>query len=345
MRGCGRTRSSPPCPRAPGCRSRSTPSRGQGRRPRSACPAAAKGNVEGYLFPVDLRVPGQGDRDPAAQDHGGQGRSASSTKAGCGRGRTASGPSSWPRIVEGEVSGDADRGKVARVIENRLAHHGPPDLRPPADGLHGPLRRAEARHAVTEPTPTGEVRTPTTPTRTGPAAGPDQQPGRRVDRGGGATRPPARWFYFVTVEPRHGRDHVRDHAGRARPQQRAASSRRGATQAEVRPVLNAARRPRVADRALAVTRCCTRAGYRALGLDRLDVRRARARAPTSWRAGWRAWTTTWRGLSLTMPLKEVAFAVADTVSETARADRRRPTPWSAATTSVGRPQHRRGAAS
>jgi shikimate dehydrogenase len=59
------------------------------------------------------------------------------------------------------------------------------------------------------------------------------------------------------------------------------------------------------------------AGYRALGLSNWSYDAHEVREPEL--AGWVAGRDgSWRGLSLTMPLKEVAFSVATTVSETAR---------------------------
>ncbi|SDP05705.1 shikimate dehydrogenase [Pedococcus dokdonensis] len=59
------------------------------------------------------------------------------------------------------------------------------------------------------------------------------------------------------------------------------------------------------------------AGYRALGLTswRYDAHELREGELAPWVAGLDA---SWRGLSLTMPLKEAAFTVATTVTETAR---------------------------
>ena len=59
-------------------------------------PGRCEGQRRGLPLPGDLRVPGQGDRDPAAQDHGGQGH----RRAGEGRRRarrTTRRRSSWPR--------------------------------------------------------------------------------------------------------------------------------------------------------------------------------------------------------------------------------------------------------
>ena len=61
-----------------------------------------------------------------------------------------------------------------------------------------------------------------------------------------------------------------------------------------------------------------RAGYAAAGLDRVGVRRPRGRRRRAARAFVGGLSEEWRGLSLTMPLKEVAAEVATTVDEVAR---------------------------
>ena len=81
-------------------------------------PASAKGNVEGYLFPSTYEFPA---KSTAAQQLKTMVAKTVSEleKAGVAEAdmeRTLIVAS----IVEGEVSGDADRAKVARVIENRI---------------------------------------------------------------------------------------------------------------------------------------------------------------------------------------------------------------------------------
>ena len=110
-------------------------------------------------------------------------------------------------IVEGEVNGDADRAKVARVILNRL-DDGPPTTAcsrwtPPCTSSP----RSAARPA--RPTPSAPRTAPTTPTqRPGPAARPDRQPGRGLDRGGGEPGR-GRLALLRHGRPEHRRDEVR----------------------------------------------------------------------------------------------------------------------------------------
>ena len=59
-------------------------------------PGGRQGQRRGLPLPRDLRVPGQGDRHPAAQDHGGPRRSTSCRRPASAR-RTTRRPSSWPR--------------------------------------------------------------------------------------------------------------------------------------------------------------------------------------------------------------------------------------------------------
>ena len=103
---------------APACRWPST--RPPRRTPRpSACRASAKGNVEGYLFPATYEF----DADAGATTQLrtmvakalAQLRAAGVAPADAQRVLTVA------SIVEAEARRDADRGKVARVVENRLA--------------------------------------------------------------------------------------------------------------------------------------------------------------------------------------------------------------------------------
>ena len=146
-------------------------------------PAARQGQRRGLPVPRDLRVPGQGDGRPAAQDHGGPGASPSSQKAGVGEAdyqKTLIVAS----IVEGEA-GVADRGKVARVVENRLDNPTGPTV-----GLlqmdstvnfalqkRGNLTKAEYDSAKSNPYDTYAHK--------GLPPGPISSPGRQGDRGGG----------------------------------------------------------------------------------------------------------------------------------------------------------------
>ena len=59
-----------------------------------------------------------------------------------------------------------------------------------------------------------------------------------------------------------------------------------------------------------------------------------------WRRSWPGWTASWRGLSLTMPLKREALAAASTPSPTGPRSRARPTRWCSAPDGAARRQHR-----
>ncbi|GAA2729936.1 endolytic transglycosylase MltG [Pedococcus aerophilus] len=88
-------------------------------------PAVAKGNVEGYLFPSTYEFPAKATATQQLKTMVTKTISEldSAGVAEKDRERTLVVAS----IVEGEVSGDADRGKVARVIENRLRTSGAPN--------------------------------------------------------------------------------------------------------------------------------------------------------------------------------------------------------------------------
>jgi UPF0755 protein len=87
-------------------------------------PASAKGNLEGYLFPATYEFPAKSTAGEQLKTMV-QKTVAELTKAGVAEDdmeRTMIVAS----IVEGEVNGDADRAKVARVIENRLSQKSGP---------------------------------------------------------------------------------------------------------------------------------------------------------------------------------------------------------------------------
>jgi UPF0755 protein len=89
-------------------------------------PAGAKGNLEGWLFPSTYEF--AKDSTAAAQLKQMVAMTLSELdKAGVAE-QDRERVMTVASIVEGEVSGDADRGKVARVIENRLRTSGPPNF-------------------------------------------------------------------------------------------------------------------------------------------------------------------------------------------------------------------------
>lgn len=159
-------------------------------------PEQAEGNVEGWLFPATYTL----RTDESPESHLAVLISEMKTQL-----EGAGAPESeWQRIlnvaamVEGEARDPEDAGKVARVIENRLA-----DPTGPTVGYlqmdstvnyalqkRGNLTRAEYEEAKSDPYDTYAV--------TGLPPGPIGNPGRMaIDA---ATNPPeGDWFFFVTV--------------------------------------------------------------------------------------------------------------------------------------------------
>ena len=159
-------------------------------------PAVAKGNVEGYLFPDSYEF------EPKA--------SAASqlrtlvTEAVHELERLAVPPARYQRvltvasIVEAEARREADRPKVARVVENRLA--GGQMLQMDSTIAYALQRRGritttDAERATVSPYNTYRV--------TGLPPGPIGNPGRSAIEG--AVHPVAGpWLFFVTVDPSTG---------------------------------------------------------------------------------------------------------------------------------------------
>ena len=152
-------------------------------------PASAKGNVEGYLFPASYEF--APDSTPAEQLKQMVGES---TKRLTALGIT---PDKMERVVtlaslvEGEARTDADRGKVARVIENRLAADN-------SIGFDSTVNYIFKKRGV----PTQAMLDSDSPYNTrrfkGLPPGPISNPGESALKA--AAAPPAgAWFYFVTV--------------------------------------------------------------------------------------------------------------------------------------------------
>jgi len=163
-------------------------------------PAEAGGNLEGWLFPATYEF----DDTMSAPEQLGQmvAQTVSALK-------TADVPQKdWERIltiasiVEGEVSGDADRAKVARVILNRL-EGGPPSygLLQMDSTVHyaaqqrGKAGTTDAQRASNSPYNTYKVQ--------GLPPGPIGNPGAASIE---AAANPAKgdWVFFVTVDPSTG---------------------------------------------------------------------------------------------------------------------------------------------
>jgi UPF0755 protein len=164
-------------------------------------PPEAKGRAEGYLFPSSYEFD---DKTPAASQLK---QMVAKTLAELKKAGVE--PKDYTRIltvasiIEGEVNGDADRAKVARVIENRLA-----DPNGPTVGLlqmdstvhyieqkRGRAGTSDAARASSSPYNTYRVK--------GLPPGPINNPGAASIE---AAAKPADgpWFFFVAVNPDTG---------------------------------------------------------------------------------------------------------------------------------------------
>jgi len=158
-------------------------------------PAVAKGNLEGWLFPNTYEFPANASAVDQLKTMVGQ-ATAELDKAGvpeADRERVLTVAS----IVEGEA-GVADRGKVARVVVNRLADpHGPTIGKLDMDSTvnyalqkRGALTKAEFDSAKSNPYDTYS--------HAGLPPGPISSPGAKaIDAAAHPT--PGPWFFFVTV--------------------------------------------------------------------------------------------------------------------------------------------------
>lgn len=164
-------------------------------------PPQAGGRAEGYLFPSSYEFD---DKTPAASQLKQMVAMALAelTKAGVQ-------PQDYTRIltvasiIEGEVSGDADRAKVARVIENRLAApNGPTVGLLQMDSTVHYIEQKRGRAGTSD-----AARASTSPYNTyrfkGLPPGPINNPGAASIEA--AAKPAAGpWFYFVAVNPDTG---------------------------------------------------------------------------------------------------------------------------------------------
>jgi UPF0755 protein len=152
-------------------------------------PSSAKGNVEGYLFPASYEF--APDSSAAAQLKQMVGESIKRLDA------LGIPPEKMERVVilaslvEGEASTEADRGKVARVIENRLASN-------TSIGFDSTVNYIFKKRGV----PTQEMLDSDSPYNTrrfkGLPPGPIANPGESAIQAAAAS-PAGDWFYFVTV--------------------------------------------------------------------------------------------------------------------------------------------------
>ena len=159
-------------------------------------PDQADGNVEGWLFPATYTL----RPDASAADH----LAVLVDEAKAQLADAGVPEDEWQRtltvasIVEGEARADVDLGKVARVVENRLADPAGPTVgRLEMDSTvnyalqkRGNLTRTEFEEAKSHPYDTYVIQ--------GLPPGPIGSPGRAaIDAAANPTEGP--WFFFVTV--------------------------------------------------------------------------------------------------------------------------------------------------
>ncbi len=158
-------------------------------------PASAKGNVEGYLFPASYTF----DPDTTAADHLKE-MVANSVSRLDKLGVTADNMEHVvvvASLVEAEARLEADRPKVARVVENRLAQKMPLQFDSTVNyaiGKHG-ITTTDAARAQDSPYNTYKV--------VGLPAGPIGNPGESAIKAAAAPAD-GPWLYFVTVNPTSG---------------------------------------------------------------------------------------------------------------------------------------------
>jgi UPF0755 protein len=164
-------------------------------------PAAAKGNLEGYLFPSTYEFPSKATATEQLKTMVAK-TIDELDKAGVAeadRQRVLTIAS----IVEGEVSGDGDRAKVARVIENRLKSKGAPNfglLQMDSTVHYAVQKRGKAGTTPADrnsPSPYNTYKVPGLP------PGPINSPGE-ASIVAAAHPAPGTWMFFVTVDPSTG---------------------------------------------------------------------------------------------------------------------------------------------
>ncbi|MTB73175.1 endolytic transglycosylase MltG [Arsenicicoccus sp. MKL-02] len=160
-----------------------------------ALPSSAKGNVEGYLFPSSYEF---GPKSTAAQQLAAMVAKTKDVLAGLGvSDDKAERVIIVASIVESESRLDADRGKVARVLENRLAV-------PMRLQLDSTVAYATGKRVITTTdAERAQVNGYNTYTRDGLPVGPIGNPGEESIK---AAVNPAQgpWLFFVTVDPATG---------------------------------------------------------------------------------------------------------------------------------------------
>jgi len=159
-------------------------------------PAAAKGNVEGYLFPATYEF--EADAGATIQLRTMVAKTLSQLRAAGVAPANAQRVLTVASIVEAEARRDADRGKVARVVYNRLARKTKLQMDSTVHYVvqrRGGVATSDAERATKSPYNTYYVR--------GLPAGPIGNPGRASITA--AARPtPGPWLFFVAVNPDTG---------------------------------------------------------------------------------------------------------------------------------------------
>ena len=158
-------------------------------------PAAAKGNVEGYLFPASYSFdPGTSAKDQLAQLVG---QSVKRLNALGVPEDKMEHVVTVASLVEAEARHPEDRPKVARVIENRLAKNMPLQL-------DSTVNYAVGKHGITTTDADRQSKNPyNTYGHPGLPPGPIGNPGESAIK---AAAEPAQgpWLFFVTVNPETG---------------------------------------------------------------------------------------------------------------------------------------------
>lgn len=158
-------------------------------------PAAAKGNVEGYLFPASYSFdPGTSAKDQLAQLVGQSVKRLNALGVPEDRMEHVVTVAS---LVEAEARHPEDRPKVARVIENRLAKNMPLQL-------DSTVNYAVGKHGITTTDADRQSKNPyNTYAHPGLPPAPIGNPGESAIK---AAAEPAQgpWLFFVTVNPETG---------------------------------------------------------------------------------------------------------------------------------------------
>jgi UPF0755 protein len=158
-------------------------------------PAAAKGNVEGYLFPASYSFdPGTSAKAQLAEMVG---QSVKRLEALGVPEDKMEHVVTVASLVEAEARHPEDRPKVARVIENRLAKNMPLQL-------DSTVNYAAGKHGITTTDADRQSKSPyNTYVVTGLPPGPIGNPGESAIQA--AAQPAAGpWLFFVTVNPETG---------------------------------------------------------------------------------------------------------------------------------------------